>query len=741
LPFSEGEIVENIDILESELNILYSHLAAVRCFQVQSLEEHEVTGFKDEDEGDNSGFIGNTDNVMTDIDTGDFLLANFLERPVRIQSFTIPQNEAYSIRTFQPWFDFLDATAIKKKLDNYAYIQGDLHLKVVVNSTPFIYGNYGMSYRPLTGFGSQHDYSATTNPLYANIFTQRPTIYIESHKNKGGELTLPFFYHRTWLPLTASAVTGMGEINLYQLAPFQAANPTATSDVTVVVYAWMSNVKLAGNTVDLAVQALKEDEVRPASGTSAKSDWSSKPISKAASVVAGVARSLTAVPGIGLYAMATEMGATLIGTAASLFGWSNPPVIDNVAPLKNLPFHAFSTSEISVPFDKLTLDPKNELTVDPSIAGLPSTDELAISYIAQRPALIRTQDWLTTDIEDTSLFKFNVTPTACRDIGVAPSKSYIDTPVGYISRLFSNWRGDLIVRIVLVKSQYHQGRLRVTYDPQGDIYSDAVSETVANTKIIDISTTDYLEFRIPYMAPQSWLRVDPDINTANSGKGGGPGTYDSDYHNGRFEIRVLNTLSSPDATKGVKLLYMIRAAENFELANPSDFRTDTSIFEVQSKDEDEFECYEMGVCTTRPDDLLKVNFGEDIRSLRSVMRRMTRHTMVGRQAPNTAPGPIQILSLNELNIYPVCYGYQSSSPYDLVEIVGVGNAPGQWANETPFTYLSMLFVGQRGSMNYAFNNVTSSNIQSINVQRNNEPMTTRLFRFYFNIYRCWSMEK
>jgi hypothetical protein len=257
-------------------------------------------------------------------------------------------------------------------------------------------------------------------------------------------------------------------------------------------------------------------------------------------------------------------------------------VIENAMPIKEVPFHAFSSSQISVPIDKLTLDPKNELTVDPTTVGLSSEDELAISYIAQKPSFIRVVDWEQSDLEDYSLFRANVTPTWSRTIGSTPSQSQLDIPMGYISRLFSNWRGDLIIRVMIVRSQYHQGRLRISYDPVGNIFADADTETVVNTKILDIQADDYVEFRIPYMAPQSWLRVRPGYNRDTSGRADSNSGYDADYHNGRFEVRVLNPLTGPDATSNVGIVFFCYAADNFELANPSEVVTPTSVFEVHS---------------------------------------------------------------------------------------------------------------------------------------------------------------
>jgi len=677
----------------------------------QTIIEEQVLTFADNVEGDAAGMTGVLDHVAEDIDTGSFGLGDFLSRPVRIASYAIPLGEAYNLRLLRPWQLFLNTASIRSKLDNYAYIQADLKVKVVVNSTPFIYGTYAMSYRPLTTFGAQHEVTTGgSNEVERMILTQRPCVYIESHKNKGGEMTLPFFYYKNWLPLTNTDTTSMGQLSLFPIAPFASANGTATGPVSVLVYAWAENVKLAGNTVNLAIQA--------------RDEYGTGPVSRIASAVSGASRHLENVPVIGVFAKATTIGARAVGAIASLFGFTNVPVIDNVQPFKNQPFHAFASSEIGVPLEKLTLDPKNELTIDPGIAGLPADDELAIAYIAKRAGLIRVCTWKASDLTDASLFRANVTPTWCRTVGSAPSQYYVDLPMGHLSRLFSNWRGDIIIRVMIIKSQYHQGRLRINFDPVGNIFTTPNSETTTITKVVDIETTDYLEFRIPYMQPQSWLRVIPTIVRDTSGPAEADSPYVTDYHNGRFEIRVLNTLTAPVATADVNLAIYAYAADNFELANPSDFQTRTSVFAVQSNDET-YEQYEMGKCTARPAEIMSVNFGEDIRSMRSLMRRTTLHMVEGTRnsITPTVASTYALVTQFRKNIYPLFYGFDSNSDYFLNGVVGLP-APGNRCNETPYTWMAPLFVGQRGSMNYAFNHVDPKTTKNFLVQRHNEPWTT-----------------
>lgn len=717
---TELKINRRLDLLEGRVNSIYFG-EDVRAegptlkFRVQSDDvtvpditathsEEGVIEFVDVDVGDKDGFMGHVDEVVEDIYTGKNGLDDFLSRPVRIASYAIPLNETFTQRSLSPWNLFFNNATIKRKLDNYAWIQCDLNIKIVVNSTPFVYGAYMMAYRPHVNFAKHQDLTANYEPNLVPI-SQRMNVVIESHKNKGGELLLPFFWYKNWLNLTsASELTEMGQLSLMPYTPFQSANGVVTTPVSVNVYAWATNVKLAGNTVSLAVQSSDE--------------YGQGPVSSIASAVANFSTGLESVPIIGRFARATTIGAQAVGSIASIFGFTNVPVISDVMPFKNLPFHAFASSEIGVPIDKLALDPKNELTVDPTTAGLSNVDELALVNLMTRESFLVKVPWTPALLEDYLLFNCNVSPALSVTITdpVQPLATRdFDTPMSYFSRLFTNWRGDVVIRIHVVRSKFHQGRLRVTYDPVGDINTNADTETTCITKIIDLQDSDFVEFTIPYMQPQSWLRLRPNRQDDFAISATPVGSYSSKYHNGRFNVRVLNPLTGPTDTSPVELLFFVRAAPSLELANPSDVEYESSTFDVQSADE--LVEYVMGKTTAPPDHRYDVNFGERIPSIRALMRRTCYHSSYSSMFITSADTLTSIFVSRRL--YPSAPGYDSTGLSALGKIVS-GTTAGNAVRETPYTWVSGAFVGQRGSMNYSVNH-TGDEFTTWNVTRDNEP--------------------
>jgi hypothetical protein len=126
-----------------------------------------------------------------------------------------------------------------------------------------------------------------------------------------------------------------------------------------------------GPTTSLALQS---DEYSTTSGT----------ISGPAMAVAGYSRYFENIPFIGSFARATNIGATAVASIAKLFGYSNPPMIDDVHPFQPKSFHAFANVETRMPIDKFCVDPKNEVTIDNTVCDIDPIDPLSFKNTYER---------------------------------------------------------------------------------------------------------------------------------------------------------------------------------------------------------------------------------------------------------------------------------------------------------------------------------------------------------------------
>jgi hypothetical protein len=112
-------------------------------------------------------------------------------------------------------------------------------------------------------------------------------------------------------------------------------------------------------------------------------------ISKPATAIANAANALSMIPMIAPYAKATSMVATRIGQVAKIFGYSRPQVLEDTRPYVPRYMGNLSNTDTPEPLVKLSVDSKNELTIDTRVMGLGGEDELAIAAIAQRPTFWR----------------------------------------------------------------------------------------------------------------------------------------------------------------------------------------------------------------------------------------------------------------------------------------------------------------------------------------------------------------
>lgn len=674
------------------------------CYTIQSEEisvEQNVE-FIDESGGDSVGFYQNEDPVSTNDQTAPVELADFLSRPVPIANFDWAESDSVgTLRAYDPWYLFFNDARIKRKLDNFAFIQCDLKVKVMINASPFYYGAMLMNYIPLPSLTPSTIKLGVANE-HLIPHSQRPHLWIYPQNNEAGEMVLPYFNYRNWLTInTSSDFTGMGQLQFRNYTLLRSANAALGAGVSVTVYAWAENIKLSGPTVSLALQS--------------KDEYGEGVISKPASAVAYVASKLTDLPIIGPFARATTIGASAISSIASIFGFTNVPVIADTMPYRSTPFPQFSSPDISYPVEKLTLDPKNELSIDPRVAGLPGEDELVIANLVKKESYLTSFAWSTTDTTSTILFTSVVTPNAFDTTGGTNPKLYL-TPMAWVGAMFQAWRGDIIFKFTFVASQYHKGRVRISYDPVGNIIADPDSTSVVFTEVVDLSKDTEVEIRVPYQQAIAWLLYG-DVsffNTPPYSLSASPGhLYNPSYHNGTIMVRVLNKLSAPVTLSTINCLVSVRGADNLEFANPRDISDRLTTYEVQSSDE----VITIGAPRTPDDNRYLVNWGEAIVSLRQILRRSSLNATY---SPATLASTNLAVVKNYFTKWPVTPGYDPTG-LDIADglVVPASTFPYNFTHNTPYTWLAPAYVGQRGSMIWHFNVENTSECKSVKVVRAN----------------------
>jgi hypothetical protein len=672
-----------------------------------------TTRFIDESVGLSVGIDRSYDGISGLDQTSDTDLSKFLSRPVKIASFQWLQSDSIgTTRTIAPWHLFWNDTRVKYKVNNFAFMQCKLKIKVLINASPFYYGAMIGSYIPVQGVTPSTIVNDSANRWFIPT-SQRPHMWIFPQGSKADEMTLPFFYHKNFVDIQSAAdLTAMGQLNFVNYTALASANGASGVGVNVQVYAWAEDVKLSGPSVGLAMQG---------------DEYGNGVVSAPASAIASAASWFEKIPIIGRFATATRIGASAVSSIASMFGFTNVPVISDTQSYRPSPFPQLASTTIAYPAEKLTLDPKNELTVDPSILGLPPDDEMAIGNLITRESFLCTATWTSTNAVDDILFSARVNPVMYDNDNGTSQKLY-NIPMSWIAALFKGWRGDIIFRFKFIATPYHKGRVRISYDPSGyaatNILNDVNTANVVMTQIIDLGEESDVELRIPYQQATAFQQIRPDYTAASipfSLSLTPTFTASNIFDNGTICMRVLTNLTAPVSTASVPVMIFVRAAENFEFANPSDvLPTGFSYFQPQADVYGDPSAIVAGSASSTHADRYLVNYGECVKSLRQVLRRSSLSLNLGCLANTTSANTIQIFRFSR---FPLYYGFDPLGLHSGQGIVVDDTFPFNFVKTTPFTWIAPAFVAHRGSMQWTFNVDSVNPVRHIRVVRANQSST------------------
>jgi hypothetical protein len=631
------------------------------------------------------------DDELRDISEFDHLgttdIDKFFARPVRLNHSSW---STLSGTNLTPWSLILTNDMIKNKIKNYAYLRATLCIKFVVNSTPFNYGALQVAYYPYNIDQSSRGYGispfAMTNPvpLAARKFLQStlPHVVLEASKSKGGQMRIPFIYDRNFLDLrTTTGIERLGVLSFQSLVDLQSAS-TASEYASVTTYGWLEDVTLTGATGQTILQS---------------DSYGTGPVSKPASVVAAISSKLHNAPIIGPYARATTIAASAIGRVASMFGYSNVPIIEPIRHFRTTGIGNAASSEIGSQIEKLSLDPKNELSIDPKILGA-SEDEMQINKIASHEALLCISTVSVSTAVDSQVAVIRATPSTSIGFDSSGGDTYACEyfpPISHVSQCFSFWRGDIIYRFKCIKTPYHKARLRVSWDTVGQPTRDTDSLGNSLNVIWDLAESDELEFIVPYQNETAFLPTDPNLNenfstSLNSTLG------DSAYSNGVVSLVVVSELTAPIDVAPIQILIYVRASDNFELAGPKNplgvgTASITNSFLVPQSDG----TLSVGFRNQQPDDkIYAVHFGEVVKSIKNLMYRTNHLYTMGN---STTADYRTTISRPRL---PPYYGYDPFGISTARNQAGSANKNFNWVRTTPYHWFACAYAFQRGSHNY-----------------------------------------
>lgn len=613
--------------------------------------------------------------------------------------------------TWNPWVEFLSNNTVVNKFKNFRLLKGEMHVKMVINGNPFYYGRAFIAYEP----GPQPDLANPNDHGIERLYFQNPhsasilpKVIMDPTQNMSCDLVLPYFNRADWIDLNdvlagTGEVINMGHIGFIKVSDLDnvTAGGAAAPPINISIYQWMDNIELTMPTGSENFVA-ESDE------------YGQGPISKPATVVANVAAAFSDAPIIGPFAKATEIGARAVSSIATLFGFSKPVIVTEPGYMKNEPYSYPATYAGSSSSQKLTLDPKQELSVGNGATGLGTTDDMTIMHIAGTEGYLGKYSWTQVNSPGDVLGKFAVMPGIREDVVTSRGSAYkYDSPMCSAAKCFEYWKGPITYKFVMVASQYHRGRFKITYEPDSGLTIDPNSTNTHYSRIIDLSDTREFEYTVGWGSNLNWKRFDQaDFSTSD--------TTDRDFTNGELVISVVNDLTSPLTNSTVEILVFARAAEGFQVSVPTmrfinnmdrvhddvaltiieegteDAEIDRELYVAQSGEMTNLTrgsaASEAMTQSTKPvPDADKVYMGETFTSFRSLVKRFQLYCHHHAEVTPAAGTQVAYIKY-DLPMYPVGNNGSFFAPY-------VGGSVG-WYNNNPNSYIAYLiymYAGVRGS--------------------------------------------
>jgi len=455
---------------------------------------------------------------------------------------------------FDPWTLFFENARVRSRISNFHNLRAKLHVKIVINGNSFHFGRALASYIPLPGVDSfTRDRALVREDLVEA--TQRPKIFLNPTTCQGGVLVLPFCWQDNALSIPLAQWREMGKMSIRSIWPLKHANG-GTDGCSITVFAWAEDVHLSVPTSVLAPQSGEYTGI----------------VSKPMAALAKVAGLLRNVPAIGPYAMTTETAAKAIGSVAYEHGYSRPVQVASTSFMEPLVVDNCANTSGLDTSQKLTFDPKQEVTIDPRTMGLGDADEMNIRSIASRESWLTNFRWNIADTNGTMLWNTEVSPTLW-----AKADSEIHMPACcYTSIPFRSWRGTIKFRFQIICSAYHKGRLRISYDPRRQ---DTSEYNTNFNYIVDIA--DKNDFTVEV----GWGQTRPMVEHRDPGRdplpyGTTPLASPAFSANGVLTVYVLNDLTTPNTTvdNDMVVAVYVSAGDDYELFNPASGQLDDYVF-------------------------------------------------------------------------------------------------------------------------------------------------------------------
>lgn len=477
-------------------------------------------------------------------------LKSFLERPILLDSGDLASTDSSATFTALTLPQAAMSNAMyADKFNGYLGFRADMTVRLVVNANRFQQGRYILAWAPMVG-ASSSDSAIVTNGRFANLttVTQLPHVEIDLATMTEAILHIPYVSYTSHISTDVNNTDAiLGILKLFPYSPLVSVAGSTTAPFDI--YFNFSNLHLAAPNVPQSSkfvprtkteQEQSEAGIGPISGIATKVNTVANIVGKRVPLLSGLA---------GTVSWASQ----LIGDVAHVFGFSKPIVLEHSTRMVQGGFWYSANCDMPDNSQNLALTGRNEVEILPGFAGN-DIDEMSIDYIKSIPAYLATVNWVSTYVPGDALYTLSINPYQFYTTFVSGVSSVTcETPISFLANYFQYYRGGIRFIIKIVKTEFHSGRLAISFNPY-DYSNTGTSITGTNQfwihrDIVDIRNGEVIDFIVPYVSLTPYRPIN-----ANAGE---------------LRVSVVNPLVAPATVAStIQLIVEVAAAPDFEYAVP-----------------------------------------------------------------------------------------------------------------------------------------------------------------------------
>jgi hypothetical protein len=400
-----------------------------------------------------------------------------------------------------------------------------------INGSRFDQGMVSMSFMPTGGYCVNTQPYDPANRIYAFSKTQLTTmqhVNFNINCDSSAILEIPWISAYPFLKLIPYTDTRAGTPGFLKIWVYSPLVTESSDPVRITVWQHLEDVEYFGNTVtqsgSIDIKRIRHAHVTLVQAGRARvitrkdaltqEEQSTKPISGGLRMLSSISSALSVVPLLSTFTEPISWVTDAMSKAAYIWGYSAPRMVSppNFMVRNKTPY--ISNYDKHAPAYSMGLSVANK--VGPAI-GFSGTDndEMSVDYLKQIFAYTNFFTYTAAQTDEQLIFTYDLSPISGRRTIVAPGAfggSYVYTPAAFLSRIYQKWRGSIKLRFILVKTEFHRGRLAFAYSPNGGTPTYDQTDPLLR-EIVDIRAGSVIEITIPFISNLHWLD-----NTANMGK-------------------------------------------------------------------------------------------------------------------------------------------------------------------------------------------------------------------------------